>query len=328
MGQWAVTRQFARTFFGFSHPVLRKNIAGIQLQNPIGLAAGFDYNGELTQILPDVGFGWHTIGTVTLLPYEGNKKPRLGRFPNSKSLLVNKGLKSLGAHQIIANLEHKHFRIPTGISIASTNTLFSSTKEQMLDFLTTFVLFEKSKVQHAYYELNISCPNTFGGEPFTSPDRLELLLQALDEVHISRPIFIKMPIDQSWEETQALLDVASRHDISGVIFGNLTKDHSNPDVHPDDAKEWATKKGNLSGMPTFRRSTQHIKNTRKEYGSRFVIIGTGGIFDAQTAQEKIDAGADALQLITGMVFNGPHTIGNINAALANKLLNNRTDNIR
>lgn len=318
LGFLPLSRAITNALFAYQHPSLEVVKDGILFPNPIGLSAGFDYNGQLTSILPHVGIGFQTIGTVTLEAYEGNTKPRLGRFPNSKALLVNKGLKNIGAKNIIRNLEQKSFEIPVGISIAATNKRFENTKEQILDIVQCFVLFEKSSVAHSYYELNISCPNTFECEPFTTPARLEQLLTALDVLHISKPLYIKMPIDQDEKTTLQLLAVADIHNVQGVIFGNLTKDHSNPDVTKEDREVWKQKRGNLSGKPTFARSNALIALTRQHFYDRFTIIGTGGIFDAATAQQKIDAGADLLQLITGMIFEGPQLIGSINRELVTK----------
>ncbi len=315
MGQFWLMRKLNSVVFAYYSPQLATTHNGITFPNPVGLSAGFDYNGNLTQILPAVGFGWHTIGTVTLEPYAGNPQPRLGRFPNSKALLVNKGLKNLGAHQIIKNLQPLEFSIPVGISIASTNRLFSTTKEQIMDIMSCFALFEKSQVKHRYYELNISCPNTFGGEPFTTPDRLEVLLSALDTVKIQRPIYVKMPIDQSEKETLALLAVLDKHTVAGVILGNLTKDKNNPAVAKEDLSNWKQQKGNLSGKPTFDRSNTLIALTKKHYRKRFTIIGTGGIFSPEDAQLKLKLGADLVQLITGMIYVGPQLIGSINRNL-------------
>ena len=309
-----------RASLAVSHPILERKIDGIRFPNPVGLAAGFDYNGELSGILPSVGFGFHTIGTVTLHPYEGNSPPNLGRFPKSKSLLVNKGLKSLGAKKIIKNLEKINFVIPTGISIASTNKHFSSIQEQITDICTSFLLFEKSKVSHSYYELNISCPNTFGGEPFTIPTRLEPLLSVIDTLHLTKPVYVKMPIDQSEPESMELLACIARHSISGLIIGNLTKDKENPSVHPSDKKEWEKKKGNLSGKPTWERSNSLIALARSTYKKRFTIIGTGGIFSPQDAEVKMSTGADLVQLISGMIYEGPQLIGSINSHIARKKL--------
>lgn len=302
-------------FFSYKHPDLQQNFDGVTFPNRVGLAAGFDYNGDLTQILPSVGFGWHTIGTVTLQPYEGNKKPRLGRFPNSKALLVNKGLKSIGAREVIAKLEKLPLFIPTAISIASTNTSFDSEEDQLLDILQSFLLFENSEVRHKLYEINISCPNTFGGEPYTTPKRLEQLLSSIDKLKLTRPLYIKMPIDQSQKETIELLRVADKHSVQGVIFGNLTKDKNNPAVLPEDRKSWTKLKGNLSGRPTFDRSNAHIKTTKEMFKNRFTIVGTGGIFSGEDALKKLELGADLVQLISGMIFQGPQVIGEINQAI-------------
>jgi dihydroorotate dehydrogenase len=318
IGTFGPTKSLTSAAFSFSHPSLGKTINGITFPNPIGLAAGFDYNGQLTQTLPAVGFGFHTIGSVTFQPYAGNTPPRLGRLIKSQGLLVNKGLKSWGAPTVIRKLEQLNFEIPVGISIASTNTLFESDKDQIMDIMKCFQLFERSKVQHSYYELNISCPNTFGGEPFTTPNRLNLLLQALDKLGVTRPIYIKMPIDQSDDETLALLKVINQHQIAGMVLGNLTKNKNNPAVHPEDKKIWQKQPGNVSGKPTFSRSNHLIKLAKKKYGSRFTIIGTGGIFSPEDVELKLENGADLVQLITGMIFQGPQLIGQINNQLARK----------
>lgn len=327
LGSLKFTKFLTSISFSFSHQVIEKTIDGINFKNPVGLSAGFDYNGDLTGILPSVGFGFHTIGTVTFYPYEGNKKPRLGRFLKSKSLLVNKGLKSLGATEVINKLSNIKFSIPTGISIASTNMFFESEKEQIEDILKTFVQFEKSTINHSYYELNISCPNTFGGEPFTSPDRLKTLLIALSKLKISKPVYIKMPIDQSKKDTLLMLEVINKFKIAGVIFGNLTKDKTNPDIDPIDRKKWQFIKGNLSGKPTWNRSNELIKFTKRNFKNRFTIIGTGGIFSGKDAIEKMTLGADLVQIITGMIFEGPEVLGMINIKLAQKALNKSTKRI-
>ncbi len=311
LGTNAATRKLISMVFAYNSPTSAVVYDGILFPNRIGLAAGFDYNGDMARILGPVGFGYHTIGTVTYQPYEGNVKPRLGRLPNSKALIINKGLKSVGAKEIARRLAHIHFDVPVGISIASTNTHFDSDHAQIMDIVKGFLVFEKSRVHHKYYELNISCPNTFGGEPFTSPNRLEQLLTVIDSLALSKPLYIKMPIDQSHKETLQLLAVADIHNVQGVVFGNLTKDKNNPDITPEDRKVWKNRKGNLSGKPTFARSTALIKLTKDNFYDRFTIIGCGGIFDAKTAQAKLDAGADLLQMISGMIFNGPQTMGSI-----------------
>ena len=133
LGQNSLTRSLTNWIFSYNSPTTAVTFNGISFPNKIGLCAGFDYNGEMARILGPVGFGFHTIGTVTAQPYQGNPKPRLGRLPDSKALIVNKGLKSLGAKTIIAKLSGIHFSVPVGISIASTNTHFDSDHEQVFD---------------------------------------------------------------------------------------------------------------------------------------------------------------------------------------------------
>jgi dihydroorotate dehydrogenase len=324
LGRSSLTRGLTSFLFTYQNPKLRKVIDGISFSNPIGLSAGFDYNADLTQILPAVGFGFMTVGTVTLEPYEGNIPPRLGRFPRSQALIVNKGFKSLGAPAIIRKLEKKKFNIPVGISIGSTNKLFSSITAQIADIIQTFHLFEKSKVHHSYYELNISCPNTKIGQPFTGTPNLTHLLKELQKLKIKKPVYVKMPIDLPEEHILQLLEIIDRSFIRGVIFGNLTKDKHNPAVHPHDRVLWQRRAGNLSGKPTWERSNKLIQLVKKHYKDRFTIIGTGGVFSGTDAQEKIDYGADLVQLITGMVYQGPQLIGDINAYLANEQQNDLT----
>jgi dihydroorotate dehydrogenase len=312
LGSNVITRSLVAWCWQIKDPKLEVTTLGITFPNMLGLSAGFDYNGELTGILPALGFGWHTIGTVTLHSYKGNPKPQLDRLPNSRALIVNKGLKNEGAATIIRRLENTTLRIPTGISIGSTNKSYTSTKEQIMDILQCFLLFENSRVHHSYYELNISCPNTFGGEPFTEPNRLHILLSALDNLNLSKPVLVKMPIDQSEAETLSLLKVVAEHKTSGVIFGNLTKDHHNPDVSLEDKKTWDSRKGNLSGTPTFARSSKLLELAKKHYAQRFVLVGTGGIMSTDDLETKRKAGAQLVQLITGMIYHGPQLIGQLN----------------
>ncbi len=311
-----MTQSLTRALFSVPHRDLGKTLDGIYFPNPVGLAAGFDYTGSLPDILPDLGFGFAMMGTVTLRSYGGNQRPRLGRYPDSNSLLVNKGFKSQGAPAIIKKLSNRVFRIPIGISIGSTNREYTHQYGQIADIVASFQLFEESEVEHDFYELNISCPNLKGGQPFTTPDRLSDLLTALTIVPISHPVYIKMPIDLPQDQTLALLKVAQQSFAAGVNFGNLTKDHANPDISENDRRNWATSQGNLSGKPTWKRSNAHIALTRKTFKNRFTIIGTGGIFSPQDAQTKLNLGADLVQLITGMIYEGPQLIGEILGGLS------------
>src|SRR3990167_10760 len=162
MGKSVTATITLEKLFGKKHPSLKQKIVGIDFESPVGLAAGFDYQAKLTQILPSLGFGFATVGTITNLPYAGNPRPRLGRLPKSLSLMVNKGFKNQGAKFISQKLNQLKFSMPIGISIGRTNSpKLSTQKESIKDIIKCFETFMRSKVDNAYYELNISCPNLF-----------------------------------------------------------------------------------------------------------------------------------------------------------------------
>lgn len=310
---WPVKRLIAYCF-QVQHPVLQKTFAGITFPNPVGLAAGYDYHADLTQVLSSVGFGFQTVGTITNSPYEGNPRPMLGRLPKSKSLMVNKGYKNLGADATISKLAGKRFPIPVGISIGVTNSSSMNTVKKVIDDIRIcFQKFEQSTVQHSYYELNISCPNLNVDVSLYSPANLNQLLNVIDTLKLSRPVFIKMPIEKSDQEYKNMLDVILKHKIAGVIIGNLAKDRNNPALNKEEVKQF--KNGNFSGKPTWESSNNLIALTRKYVKNKLIIIGCGGIFSPEDAQEKLNKGADMVQLITGMIYNGPQLIGSINQKL-------------
>lgn len=300
--------------FNVKNKNLSQKIHEINFDNPIGLAAGFDYEGRTTQILPLIGFGFQTIGTITNLPYEGNPRPMLGRLPKSKSLMVNKGFKNFGARKTIKRLTGLKFMTPIGISIGRSNNKLCDTQTKSIeDIIASFKLFEQSLVKHSYYELNISCPNLFGNVTFYPPNNLDALLKEVDKLHLKKPLFIKMPIEKTDKEVIQMLKVIETHTPAGVIFGNLQKDRKNKELVPSEVKKF--KVGNFSGKPTFDRSNELIKLAYTNYGERLTIIGCGGVFNASDAYLKISLGASLVQLITGMIFNGPQIASEINLEL-------------
>ncbi len=313
LGHSRLAKKTLNNLYAVHDPRLAQTVAGIHFASPIGLAAGFDYEAKLTQIAAYLGFGFQTVGTITNYPYAGNPKPRLGRLPKSKSLMVNKGFKNNGAAATIHKLETFTFPIPVGISIGRTNSERLGQIESVWDIIRAFSLFESSSVRHAYYELNISCPNLYGQVDFYTPDHLRELMVEVDALRLTRPLFIKMPIEKSDAEVLRLLEVLSHHSPAGVIFGNLQKDRTNPALRVDEVNKYP--RGNFSGKPTFDRSNQLISLTYAKYQKRFTIIGCGGVFSPADAYTKIQLGATIVQLITGMVFQGPQLIGQITKGL-------------
>ncbi len=304
---------------------ISQKILGIKFYSPIGLSAGFDYEARLTQITPTLGFGFHSVGTITNNSYEGNPKPMLGRLPKSKSLMVNKGFKNTGARAISTKLKRMMFDIPVGISVGRTNNPNLGQAESVRDVVSAFKIFESAKVSNSYYELNISCPNLSGNVTFYEPKKLDLLLETLDKVKVKKPIFLKMPITKSNQLTLALLNVASKHKIAGVIFGNLQTNRNDPALDKKEAKKF--KVGNFSGKATWQRSNELIELAYRNFKDRFVIVGCGGVFSAEDAYIKIKKGAQLVELITGMIFVGPQLIAQINLGLSDRLKTDGFKNI-
>lgn len=308
---------------------LEQNILNLNFKTPIGLAAGFDYEARLTQTLPFIGFGFQSVGTITNMPYEGNPAPRLGRLPKSNSILVNKGYKNLGVKETLNKLIKKKFKYPLGISIGRTNSAVLDTVDKSIeDIVLAFKYANKSKVDNAYYELNISCPNIIhdAGINFYDVKNLEKLLTAVDKVNSRKPLFIKMPIDQTDSQTLKMLKTISNHKVAGVIFGNLQTNKKNKVLVQSEVNKF--KMGKYSGKPTYEDSNRLIRLAYTNYKNRFVIIGTGGVFNAEDAWTKFVNGASLVQIITGMIFEGPQLIAQINRDLSTKLQKEGYKNIR
>lgn len=330
LGRFSFARMISDKLFFYKNKNLNQNVCGISFTNPIGLAAGFDYDTDLINILPSVSFGFHTIGTVTNLPYSGNARPMLGRLPKSKSLLVNKGFKSMGMDSVLKKINKSSKRIPLGISIGSTNKTYKDIEEMAGDIILSF---EKALKEDYfdYFELNISCPNLINTEnlasKFDTPEGLKLLLDKLEKLSINRPLFIKMYLEKSEEDTMSLADVASKYlFVNGFIFSNLVKNRANPNFDKDEIAKAG--KGNFSGKPTEQITNNLISAVYKKYKERFIIIGCGGVFTGADAYEKIKRGATLIQMITGMIYESPSVIGEINKDLARLIKKDGYENIK
>jgi len=321
-GKKQITRNVIRKLFRFENKSLEQTVDNNFYKNPILLSAGFDKNADMMNILAPVGFAGMELGSITWKAYEGNPKPRLYRLPKSKGIVVYYGLKNLGVvetikkfkEERIIDTQDKDFVI--GASIAKTNNKeVCNVVEGIEDYYQGLSAVVNAKLGD-YYTINISCPNTYGGEPFTTPDKLEALLKTIDSLQVDKPVYIKMPINYEWPRFKELLEVIIKHKIAGVIIGNLNKNHQDKTIVeriPENLK------GGVSGKPTFELSNELIRKTYKEYNDKLTIIGTGGIFTAEDAYQKIKYGAELVQMITGMIFGGPQVIGEINCGLA-KLL--------
>lgn len=308
-------KNLLKFLFVKNNKLLKQNINGINFNNPIGLAAGFDYEAKLYKILPSLSFGFETIGTITNKPYEGNPKPRLGRLVKSKSLMVYKGFKNEGIIIIVKKLKDRKFEIPVGLSIGKTNSQndIMTQEDAVEDIISAFKTAEKSKLNISYYELNISCPNLIGNIEFYEAQKLDELLKAVTELKLKKPLFIKMPISKTNEEIIKMMDIIIKYPVSAVIIGNLQKDRKDKHFVKEELQKYPV--GNFSGKPTEERSNELIKLAYENFGDKLVIIGCGGVFNAEDAYKKIKLGASLVQLITGLIFEGPQLVSQINLEL-------------
>jgi len=305
LGKWLGEKRIARFvisfFLKYENEILSQDVLGIHFQNPVGLAAGFDKNAELYRIIPSVGFGFEEVGSITGEYCEGNPKPRLWRHPDIQSLRVYYGLKNDGATQISKRLSKKRFTIPIGVSVAKTNCKETiSTDAAIKDYIKCYTAFSSIG---DYDTINISCPNAHGGQPFSDPERLGMLLSQIHEHRSRKPVFIKLSPDLSLDEVRDIATMAKKYSIDGLICSNLVKKHD-------------LGKGGLSGKPVAAHSLELLSYLYKNFSEDFVFISCGGVFTGEDAYERIRHGASLVQLITGMIYGGPQVVGEINRDLA------------
>ena len=325
LGSNPITKAFTSLLFDYGHKSLNIEVDGIKYRNPIGLSAGFDKDGELTKIYPNLGFGLAELGSITGEICPGNPGKRLFRMIKSKSIVVWYGLNNMGAEKLSSRLAGQKFgRLRVGINAALSNMSSEFDLDSSIaDYLKTMRLF---KDIGDYYTVNISCPNTQEGEPFVDKDKLDALLTAINK-HIrpitAKPIYVKLAADMSVEEINTIVDACVEHNMEGVVCTNLAKPKYNtehrPEEYPTTKGLLPAGKGAMSGLPLQRISTNVVRHVYRRTRGKLTIIGVGGIFNARDAYEKITSGASLCHMITTMIFDGPQNINEINRGLV-KLL--------
>lgn len=318
LGRNALGRGLVSVLFGYHHDKLKTVVDGVSYASPVGLSAGFDKDGELTNIYPRMGFGLAELGSFTgeICPGNPGAGNRLFRLKKSKSILVWYGLNNQGAEKISKRLQNADFEpLRVGISAAKSNlTSYFSLEDSIADYVKTMVLF---KDIGDYYTINISCPNTQDGEPFVDSDNLDALLTAVTDHRVEgKPIYVKLAADLPLEEVNIIVDGCVKHGIDGLVLTNLAKPAHNKEYIKE---ELTFHKGAMSGLPLQRIATDMVRHVYRRTQGKLTIIGVGGIFSAQDAYEKITSGASLVQMITTMIFDGPQNISEINRGLV-KLL--------
>jgi len=302
-----------KSVYSYKNPALEQKIFGLTFQNPVGLAAGFDKNGTTIAFMESLGLGFIEIGSITANPSTGNPKPRSFRLPKDKSLINRLGLNNEGAQTISRRLKNVDPSVPIGINIAKTHDPSIEGKRAIEDYKISFKFIKDFA---DYITLNISCPNTREGKTFEDPGTLDALLTELEIGKDASlpPILVKFSVDLDNSELVRLIEVCENHAIDGYVAVNTSSKRNNLTTSPKEIKRIG--RGGLSGRAISSRSTDIIKQIHSATKGEKTIIGVGGIFSSQDAIEKLRAGADLLQLYTGLVYNGPGVVKEINQGIA------------
>ena len=281
-----------------------KTLFGLTFPNPIGLAAGLDKNGVALPAWAALGFGFIEIGTVTAKAQPGNPKPRIFRLPEQQALINRLGFNNDGADAIAQRLaalrgSGRWPAVPVGINIGKSRT--TPLEQATDDYLYSFRMLRDFA---DYITLNISSPNTPGLRELQEPEKLSELLHAIGKEAgtTPKPLVVKISPDLSGAELKAILAVCEENGVSGIIATNTTLDHSSIPPQLDQA-------GGLSGAPLRDKSTALVREIAAR--CKIPVIASGGIFDAESAREKFQAGAQLIQLYTGLVYRGPQLLREI-----------------
>ncbi len=295
---------------------LEREVFGLKFKNPVGIAAGFDKQAEIYNELSNLGFGFIEIGTVTPKGQTGNPKPRLFRLFSDKALINRMGFNNGGVVNAIKNLKKRKTKVIVGGNIGK-NTLTPNTEaindyvfcfEQLFDFVDYFVV-------------NVSCPNVSNLRELQDQDSLMKILGKIQQINLAKPnpkpILLKVSPDLNNQQLDEVIEIVKQTKIDGVVATNTTISRENLTTDAAIIKKIAN--GGLSGKPITGRSTEVIRYLSEKSGKAFPIIGVGGIFTAEDAIEKLDAGADLVQVYTGFIYEGPFIAKKINKSILKKM---------
>ena len=301
-----------------NHPIFKTKLFGKDINNPIGMAAGFDKNAEVYNSLFKLGFGFVEVGTITPLKQFGNPKPRVFRLVQDEALINRLGFNNLGAKNVINRINQNNPVGLLGINIGPNK----DTKDRLGDYIECLKIFNEVA---DYITINISSPNTEDLRSFHSQSKLDELLKVIDKekknLNSKTPISVKISPDINDKEIKQISEVLLNNDIEAVIISNTS------DATRDNLKNiQGHQKGGLSGKPIELKSTKLISKFYKILNGRIKIIGVGGVDSGMSAYEKFLAGANYVQLYTGMVYRGPNIVNLIKKELKELLLRDGVKN--
>ncbi len=302
-----------RKMYSVKHPSLERNFLGLQFKNPVGLAAGFDKDGKFFEPISALGFGFVEIGTVTPKPQAGNPQPRLFRLPKDQGLINRMGFNNEGIDAFVSRIkERKNSDVIIGGNIGKNKV--TPNEKAAEDYL---ICFEALFPYVDYFVVNVSSPNTPNLRDLQDKEPLTKLLNLLQEKNKAKskpkPILLKIAPDLTDSQLDDILEIVDTTKIEGVIATNTTIARSPLITSNTEIEKIGA--GGLSGAPLGKRATEVIQYLSNKSNGKLFIIGVGGINSSADALEKIEAGASLIQVYSGMVFQGPALIKNINKAI-------------
>jgi dihydroorotate dehydrogenase len=282
---------------------------GLDIKNPVGLAAGMDKNGDYINALDALGFGFVEIGTVTPRPQPGNPKPRLFRLPEHQAIINRMGFNNLGIDHLLVQVKNSGYSGILGINIGKN---FDTPMEQAAD--DYLIGLRKAYTSASYITINISSPNTKNLRQLQQGDEIKNLISVLKEEQLKLqqehgkyvPLALKIAPDLSTDEISHIARLLLNFEIDGVIATNTTIARDMIVGH-----QYADETGGLSGAPVKEKSTFVVRELARELNGKIPIIAAGGILNAADAQEKLTAGASLVQLYSGLIYRGPQLIEDI-----------------
>ena len=303
-----------RSLYQVNDKKLERNLFGLHFTNPVGLAAGFDKNAVLYNELANFGFGFIEIGTVTPKGQVGNPKKRLFRLKDDKGIINRMGFNNEGVAEAIKNLKNNKHKVIIGGNIGK------NTETQPVDYTQDYLeVFKELHPFVDYFVLNVSCPNVGSHAKLNDKDYLIELITACQKQNnlfkIKKPILLKIAPDLNNAQLDEIIELVAETKIDGVIASNTSTKRDN--LKASKARLEEIGNGGVSGQPILDQSTQVIKYLADNSSKSFPIIGVGGIHSAEDALEKINAGADLVQIYTGFIYEGPGLVKKINKAILN-----------
>jgi dihydroorotate dehydrogenase len=293
---------------------LHSKIWNIDFSNPLGMAAGFDKNAQIALTLFKFGFGFVECGTVTVLPQQGNPKPRIFRLFEDRAIINRLGFNNLGALAFAQNIETIAAKIPAPLAVNIGKN--EAAKEALPDYL---LLLEKFYLSASYIAVNISSPNTKNLRDLEKESNLDVFLSAImkkknelkNRSKKNTPIVLKISPDLVFSQQEKIAEIIVKNAIDGLIIANSTVDRQ-----LNLSSKYIAESGGLSGPPLFKKSNEVLKNFYKLTGGKIVLIGSGGVSCAADAYEKIKCGASLIQIYTALVYHGPGLVEKIKKDLS------------